>query len=194
MPWKRETPEERARSEKTAALDRLVSSRIGILIGPAGTGKTTVIQLLLTRTDIVGTRVRLLAQTGKARVRLGQETGQAGNVQTVAQFLLGTRFDPDTGRYYTNPEAPKTEATTCIIDECSMLTEDMARRCRPSHKKLAPILYRYPALDDFSGFYRRAYKGQEPAKSRISEAEQKPTVGDSIEPVLKRDSTSTLPE
>ena len=73
----------------------------------------------------MGTRLRLLAPTGKARVRLGQETGQVGNVQTVAQFLLGTRFDPDTGRYYVNPESPKVEATTCIIDECSMLTEDM---------------------------------------------------------------------
>ena len=56
---------------------------------------------------------------------MAQETGQQGNVQTVAQFLLGTRFDADTGRYYTNAEAPKTEATTCIVDESSMLTEDM---------------------------------------------------------------------
>lgn len=104
---KRDSDEARARSEKTAALERLANSRIGTLIGPAGTGKTTVIQLLLTQTDIVGTLVRLLAPTGKARVRLGQETGQVGNVQTVAQFLLGARFDPDIGRYYTNPEAPK---------------------------------------------------------------------------------------
>ena len=69
--------------------------------------------------------MRLLAPTGKARVRLGQETRQRGDVQTVAQFLLGTRFDADTGRYYTNAEAPKTEATTCIVDKSSMLTEDM---------------------------------------------------------------------
>jgi hypothetical protein len=117
--------EERARTEKAIALDRLASSRIGVLIGPAGTGKTTVLQLLLAKPEIVGTRVRLLAPTGKARVRLGVETMQASNVQTVAQFLLGDRFDPNTGRYFTNPTAPKIDATTCIIDECSMLTEDM---------------------------------------------------------------------
>jgi hypothetical protein len=40
-------------------------------------------------------------------------------------LLLGTRFDADTGRYYANAEAPKIEATTCIVDESSMLTEDM---------------------------------------------------------------------
>jgi len=121
----KDADEERARGEKAAALQRLANDRIGVLIGPAGTGKTTVIQLLLTRTDIVGTRIVLLAPTGKARVRLGQETEQSSNAQTVAQFLLGTRFDPDTGRYYVNHEAPKTEATTCIVDEASMLTEDM---------------------------------------------------------------------
>lgn len=122
---KGDVDEDRARSEKATALECLASNRASMLIGPAGTGKTTVIQLLLSRTDIVGARVRLLAPTGKARVRLAQEAGQQGNVQTVAQFLLGTRFDADTGRYHTNAEAPKTEATTCIVDESSMLTEDM---------------------------------------------------------------------
>ncbi|WP_282603044.1 AAA family ATPase [Paracoccus sp. PARArs4] len=117
--------EDRARNEKAAALTRLAGSRIGVLIGPAGTGKTSVLQLLLERNEIVGPRVRLLAPTGKARVRLGQETGCRDQVQTVAQFLLGARYDADTGRYFTNPLAPKIEATTCIVDESSMLTEDM---------------------------------------------------------------------
>ena len=67
--------EERARNEKAIALEDLANSRICVLIGPAGTGKTTVLQLLLRRSDIVGARVRLLAPTGKARVRLGQEIG-----------------------------------------------------------------------------------------------------------------------
>lgn len=122
---KGDVDEDRARAEKATALARLAASRIGVLIGPAGTGKTTVLQLLLERPEIVGPRVRLLAPTGKARVRLGLETGARENVQTVAQFLLGHRFDPETGRYFTNPQAPKTEATTCVVDESSMLTEDM---------------------------------------------------------------------
>jgi hypothetical protein len=122
---KNDADEDRARTEKASALECLAAHRISVLIGPAGTGKTTVIQLLLSRSDIVGARVTLLAPTGKARVRLAQQTGQQGNVQTVAQLLLGTRFDADTGRYFTNAEAPKIEATTCIVDESSMLTEDM---------------------------------------------------------------------
>lgn len=118
--------EVRARTEKAAALTRLAASRIAVLIGPAGTGKTTVLQLLLSRNDIVGTRVQLLAPTGKARVRLAKEAGRNASVQTVAQFLLGLdRYDPNVGRYFTNPQGSTTESTTCVIDESSMLTEDM---------------------------------------------------------------------
>jgi hypothetical protein len=62
--------EDRARAEKTLALESLAANRVSVLIGPAGTGKTAVIQLLLSRSDVVGARVRLLAPTGKARVRL----------------------------------------------------------------------------------------------------------------------------
>ena len=39
--------ESAARKEKTTALERLANSRFAVLIGPAGTGKTTVLQLLL---------------------------------------------------------------------------------------------------------------------------------------------------
>ena len=123
---KPDTDEERARTEKATALEHLSNSRVGVLIGPAGTGKTTVIQLLLARTDIVGARVRLLAPTGKARVRLGQEkpdnraTFRPWRNSYSAPVSMHTKADD-----YTNAEAPKVEATTCIVDESSMLTEDM---------------------------------------------------------------------
>ena len=123
---KGDADEDRAREEKATALERLAKCRIAVLIGPAGTGKTSVLQLLLGQEEVVGSRVRLLAPTGKARVRLGQEANRDGDVQTVAQFLLGLeRYDTSTGRYFTNPDAAKMEATTCVIDESSMLTEDM---------------------------------------------------------------------
>ena len=123
---KGDVDEDRARSEKAVALERLASSRAAVLIGPAGTGKTTVLRLLLSRKDIVGKRVLLLAPTGKARVRLGKETKREADVQTVAQFLVGIeRYDTKTNRYYVNPAGAKVEATACVIDESSMLTEDM---------------------------------------------------------------------
>lgn len=38
--------EERARTEKTAALKELAESKISVLVGDAGTGKTTVLAVL----------------------------------------------------------------------------------------------------------------------------------------------------
>lgn len=118
--------EKRARTEKAIALQRLATSRMAVLLGPAGTGKTSVLQLLLDEREVVGDRVRLLAPTGKARVRLDQETEREGETQTVAQFLLGlNRYDSKTGRYFANSSEAKTAATACVVDESSMLTEDM---------------------------------------------------------------------
>ena len=60
--------EERARTEKAAALEQMFRSRLSTLIGSAGTGKTTLLKMLcslLPEQDVL-----LLAPTGKARVRL----------------------------------------------------------------------------------------------------------------------------
>jgi len=57
--------EERARQEKAAALKELAESRFAVLIGPAGTGKTTLLSVLCSQKDIAAGGVLLLAPTGK---------------------------------------------------------------------------------------------------------------------------------
>jgi len=121
--------ETKARTEKVAALAELAASRVSVLIGAAGTGKTTLLAALCRHPYIQGRGVRLLAPTGKARVRL--QTGIGKHVtmpaQTIAQFLRKSdRYDDQTGRYYLNPSAPTVQdAATLIVDEASMLTEEM---------------------------------------------------------------------
>ncbi|SFP37404.1 UvrD-like helicase C-terminal domain-containing protein [Bradyrhizobium sp. Ghvi] len=118
--------EEKARKEKAFALDVMANNRLSVLIGAAGTGKTTVLRHLLEQRKIVGSGVALLAPTGKARVRLGQQTGLPDQTQTLAQFLRQyQRYNGDTGRYFASKTAPQADGvTTCIVDEASMLTED----------------------------------------------------------------------
>lgn len=120
-----EETEERARTEKAAALRELAASRLSVLLGPAGTGKTDVISLLCQHEEIQEEGVLLLAPTGKARVRMLEATQREFEAQTLAQFLLqNDRYDPDTGRYHRSDRDRVAPARTIVIDEASMLTEE----------------------------------------------------------------------
>ena len=115
-----------ARKEKAAALEVLYKSGISVLMGAAGTGKSTLLKALCSIDSVTSKGILLLAPTGKARVRLEQTSGMAGKGKTVAQFLNGLdRYDGKTGRYYVNEGADRSAVhSTVIIDECSMLTEE----------------------------------------------------------------------
>lgn len=118
--------EESAREEKTAALKELAEARLSVLIGPAGTGKTTLLSVLCSHPKIEAGGILLLAPTGKARVRMEQSTkGLKLKGYTIAQFLSPHRYDGSTGRYRLSELPTEAGAHTVIVDEASMLTEEM---------------------------------------------------------------------
>ena len=126
--------EEQARAEKAAALKTLAEARLSVLIGGAGTGKTTVLEILCKEPAIQEGGILLLAPTGKARVRMS--SGLSGKVrfvaQTIAQFLISNgRYDSETCSYKMLSPAERQKVKgaavpkTVIVDEASMITEDM---------------------------------------------------------------------
>ncbi|WP_201729473.1 AAA family ATPase [Acidocella sp. C78] len=117
--------EEAARAEKASALEELYRARASVLIGPAGTGKTTLLLALLSLDQVRKGGVLLLAPTGKARVQMQKKAGDV-KAFTLAQFLLGLdRYDTQTGAYLvTNAPSRENGFATVVIDEASMLTED----------------------------------------------------------------------
>jgi ATP-dependent exoDNAse (exonuclease V) alpha subunit len=118
--------EEDARREKEAALKELAESRLSVLIGPAGTGKTTLLSVLCSQPDIAQGGVLLLAPTGKARVRMEESTRHLQLTgYTIAQFLRPHRYDGSTQRYHLSDHPTEAGARTVIVDEASMLTEEM---------------------------------------------------------------------
>lgn len=121
--------EERARTEKAAVLKVLAESRISVLIGDAGTGKTTVLASLCTEDSIRAGGALLLAPTGKATVRLMESMGNLADEfdsMNVAQFLARNGgFDWSSMRYRSCKAVKTTIPKTVIIDESSMLTEEM---------------------------------------------------------------------
>lgn len=153
--------EEQARQEKTVALQELAESRFSVLIGPAGTGKTTLLSVLCAQPQIAQGGVLLLAPTGKARVRM---EAVAGNLKlqayTIAQFLYRRdRYDGKAQRYHLSDRPSEQIADTVIVDECSMLTEEMLAALLESlkgvqrfilvgdHRQLPPIGPGRPFVD-----------------------------------------------
>lgn len=115
-----------ALEEKRIALDTLMSRRLSVLTGGAGTGKTSVLQVFLQ--ELVRSEghhpILLLAPTGKARVRLSTATGR--NAMTIHQFLLKQGwFLPEVFELKSDSNSSPYQATTVIIDECSMIPVDL---------------------------------------------------------------------
>ena len=140
-----EKDEARAREEKIAILKELAKSRLSVLIGGAGTGKTTLLSLLCSAEQIKNESVLLLAPTGKARVKMMQamkNMGITATAKTVAGFLLTSHhYIFTTGEYrLTGQEADKV-ADNVIIDESSMLTEEMFAALMEALAKAKRIIF-----------------------------------------------------
>ncbi|MXZ24245.1 MAG: AAA family ATPase [Caldilineaceae bacterium SB0665_bin_21] len=122
--------EELARREKAAALNEIANARVSVLIGSAGTGKTTLLSVLCKHPQISEKGIVLLAPTGKARVRMEDVICKADphsiRAYTLAQFLIPSgRYVTRTQQYILNGQPPERRGRTVIVDECSMLTEEM---------------------------------------------------------------------
>ena len=143
--YKDDESEKRAREEKTAILKELAEARISVLVGGAGTGKTTLLSLLCKSPQIRDGGVLLLAPTGKARVRMSQamqKQGVLSHAKTVAQFLIqNERFDYNTMQYKLSDTEAKDVPFNVIIDECSMLTEEMFGALMQALRKAQRIIF-----------------------------------------------------
>ena len=165
--------EESARKEKVIALQEVAESRFSVIVGAAGTGKTTLLAVLCGQNDIAEGGVLLLAPTGKARVRMERAMGDLKlKGFTIAQFLCDKdRYDSSTCRYQLSDQPIKSIAQTVIIDEASMLTEEMLAALLDSlfgvnrlilvgdHRQLPPIGPGRPFVDIISWLKTRCEPG-----------------------------------
>ena len=121
--------EQESRKEKVIAIEKMACSKISVLTGGAGTGKTTTLAALCKSNAIQSEGILVLAPTGKARVVLSSKLRKAGvrsSAKTLFQFLKSSKHcDTNTWSYYLSGKVDDTTPGTVIIDECSMLTEEM---------------------------------------------------------------------
>jgi hypothetical protein len=131
--------EDRARTEKAAGLAELYASPLSVVVGPAGTGKTTLLSALVEQ--LPGDRILLLAPTGKARVQLATKVGGTATTATLAAFLINTgRFD---GRRYLvlDEHAMRVDVDLVVIDEASMLTEEMLAATLDAFRSIKRLVF-----------------------------------------------------
>lgn len=111
-------------NEQIAALKKLFTSRLSVLIGTAGTGKTTVIRSLVQ--GIKETEPRhdflMLAPTGKAALILKERINDPSvRVLTIHSFLMKQGWINRNNFTLKLHGDGKLQASTVIIDECSMI-------------------------------------------------------------------------
>ena len=114
-----------ARAEKETLLERAFRSRLFVITGRAGTGKTTVVRSLLDAIEKVEGKQSslLLAPTGKARARLQARTDR--DARTIHSVLARNGW-LHWGTWALKWEGGREEgARTVVIDEASMLPIDL---------------------------------------------------------------------
>lgn len=96
------------------AIRTAVSSKVMILTGGPGTGKTTTTMGILQAYRMAGCRLLLAAPTGRAAKRMSEATGM--EAKTIHRLL---EYKPPEG--YQKKEENPLEGDVLILDECSMI-------------------------------------------------------------------------
>ena len=96
------------------AIKQAIDSKVMVLTGGPGTGKTTTTQGIIAAFKSMGLRILLAAPTGRASKRMNEATGM--EAKTIHRLL---EYNPKDG-YKRNDENPL-EGDALIVDECSMI-------------------------------------------------------------------------
>jgi len=102
------------------AVRQAAQSKVLVITGGPGVGKTTIVQAILTLFDTARLSVELAAPTGRAAKRLSEAT--AREAKTIHRML---EFDPKTARFKRDRSHPL-KADAVIVDEASMIGIDLA--------------------------------------------------------------------
>ncbi len=114
-------PDEPALStEQKTALRYALKSRVSVITGGPGTGKTTLLRSLLAALDAAGLKPTLAAPTGRAARRLAEATGR--DAKTIHRLL---EYAPESATFIRNERFPL-RTNYLVIDEASMMDLELA--------------------------------------------------------------------
>jgi exodeoxyribonuclease V alpha subunit len=101
--------------QQRQAVQLAATSRVMILTGGPGTGKTTTTRTIVALWRAMGKKIALASPTGRAAQRLSEVTGQ--EAKTIHRLL---EFDPKHMKFKRDQDSP-IDADAIVVDEASML-------------------------------------------------------------------------
>ena len=106
-------------AQQEQAIRESATSGLLLITGGPGTGKTTIVNGILSLYEQMGLSCVLAAPTGRAAKRLTEVTGREAS---TIHRLLGAGIDPHTGLlYFSKDESDPLKADAVIVDEMSMV-------------------------------------------------------------------------
>jgi exodeoxyribonuclease V alpha subunit len=121
-------------ASQQAAIARAVHSKLLVITGGPGTGKTTLVRGILAALDEPDLRVVLAAPTGRAARRLAESTDR--EARTLHRLL---EADPERGWFRRNAGRPL-DADLVIVDEASMIDTQLLAALLQALPKEAALL------------------------------------------------------
>jgi exodeoxyribonuclease V alpha subunit len=118
------------------AIRRAVTSKLLVVTGGPGTGKTTLVNGIIRILERKGRRILLAAPTGRAAKRMAETTGR--EAKTIHRLL---EFNPKDFGFDRDASSPL-EADVLILDEASMIDTTLAYnvlKALPSHAQLVLV-------------------------------------------------------
>ena len=97
-----------------------VDGSVVTLVGPAGSGKTTLVRHIIEELEGKDTYVQLGAPTGKAALRMSQVSERSAKTMHKMLYGLASHDDKD-NLIFSDPSAPCMPGDRVVLDEASMI-------------------------------------------------------------------------
>lgn len=115
LPWVEQRTGLQLAPSQTAAVRLALTSKVTVITGGPGVGKTTIVNAILKILDAKGVQIQLCAPTGRAAKRMTEATGL--EAKTIHRLL---EVDPSTGGFKRGVENPL-DCDLLVVDETSMV-------------------------------------------------------------------------